>query len=244
MDKNGKQKPLADPQTTNGAHIAHIKGGGQTMDAILLLQDIKAKRRTPESLSIEQRRACLMLMANGKQTLSEIAHVLHVTRDTIARDLRKVRSRLGKEVKNYTTEIVLGQLAHCAEKFTSLALKQEDTALAWSIQRDFVRTLKELGILGKQEATDGLKITIETLGSGYERARDALAKHFDPRLTGEVIDAEDYTIVDKEQDTSIAMRMPLTMRRPDAPTEPTNDVKIIKREGPTPDEQRAAHEDE
>lgn len=232
-------KRIADPQT--GADAFKLpKRGGRSIDAILLLQDIKANRRKPEDLSSEQRRACLLLMANGKQTLAEIAHVLHVSRDTIVKDMRKVRARLGREVKGFSLDVVLGQLAHCAERFTAQALKQEDTALAWSIQRDFVRTLKELGILGKQEATDGLRVTIETLGTGYERAREALSKVFDPKLTGEVVDAEDYKIVDKEQDTSVGMRMPLTMRRPDAPNEQTNEIVIRKGEAPETDEDEEA----
>jgi DNA-binding CsgD family transcriptional regulator len=188
------------------------------MDAIRLLQDVQSKRIDPATLDTEQRRACLMVMANGKQSLAEIAHVLGVQRSTISADLKVIRKRLGAEVKGYSLEVVLGQLVHCAEKYTAQAMRQEDVGLAWTIQKDLVRTLKELGLLSSQGATDGLRVTIEAMGSGYERARDALSRALDPALTGEVIDVESKAIVDKSGDTSAhPPGMPLPQVRPDAP---------------------------
>ena len=77
-----------------------------------------------------------------------------------------------------------------AEKYQAEAFKQADMALAWSIERDKVKLLKELGVVGPREDRDGIKLTLEVLGRGYERARGLLGRALDPTLTGQVVDVE------------------------------------------------------
>lgn len=159
---------------------------------VALLKDISEGRVDPRTLNADQRRACLVVMANGHQTSAELAHIFGVSPQTIRGDMKLIRERFGREVGEWTLEEALGDLAHCAEKFSAQAFKQGDVGLAWQIKREFIRALKDLGVLGGQEG-NGLTVTIEGLAGGYERARKVLATALDPALTGEVIEA-DYEV--------------------------------------------------
>ncbi len=151
---------------------------------VRLLHEIREHRVDPRDLNPNQRRSLLMLMANGKQTSSELAAWFHVSPQTIRKDLATIRREVGREVREWGVEEVVGQLTMTADRCAATAMKHDDVGLAWSIQRDLVRLLKELGVVGG-ETQDGVRITVEALGAGYERARKALGRALDPRLTGE-----------------------------------------------------------
>ena len=151
---------------------------------VRLLRDIAEKRLDASSLSKQQRRACLVVLANGKQTQIELGELFGVSHRTIRMDLRQIRKELGREVREWGLDEVLGQTVMAAEKYQTLAIKHEDPALAWSIQRDLVKLLRDLGVVGRDQDRDGLRITVEAIGSGYERARKVLGQALDPRLTG------------------------------------------------------------
>jgi len=190
--KIGKKKdhPRRIIQSANGkgAMATELREGADT--ALRLLQDIKAKRIDPRDLEASQRRACLLLLANGTQTSAEMAAMFGVASSTIRKDLKKIREELGREVKQWTLEEVLGDLALTADKCSANAMRQEDPGLSWTIKRDFAKILKEFGVIGPQEEKNSLTVTLQGIGEGYERARAALVKGLDPRLTGEVIDVE------------------------------------------------------
>lgn len=151
-----------------------------------LLREITEHRLDPKTLTPQQRRACLLLMADGKHTSTELAELFGVTPSCIRMDLKGLREIQGREVREWTLDHVLGYLAMSAERYAAMAIKQQDVALAWTIKRDTVRLLKELGLVGKQEQQSAMQLTINMLGESYDRAREVLAQKLAPELTGEV----------------------------------------------------------
>jgi len=154
--------------------------------AVRLLQDIKAHRIDPSTLTPTQRRSVLVLCAHGSMTSTELAVLFSTTPSTIRMDLKKIRDEYGREVREYTLSEVLGQLAFTAEKCTAKAMKQEDPGLAWSIQRDLAKMFKDLGVLDNNQGQGGFKLIIESMGSGYEKTREAMKLAMNPALTGMV----------------------------------------------------------
>lgn len=206
------------------SHLLSDDGG----DPIWLMKEIKEKRLDAKDLTREQRLACLSLVMNDKHTLNELSHLFKVSRAQLARDARKIRLRLGRDAKSWGLDVVLGDLVHSAEKCYTLALKQEDPGLAWSIKRDLVRQMKELNVIGAKDQVEGLKVTIETLGVGYDRAREQLARVMDPRLTGEVLDdnvVEGKVIEDKTKESSL----PLALTTAEETKKPTE--VVVKQRG-------------
>lgn len=191
--KKGAAPPHAQEQGVaasgqHGASAAVLLQGTDT--ALKLLQDIRAHRMDPRDLTAMQRRACLMLLANGTQTSAELAAMFKTSPSTIRMDLKQIRDEVGREVRDWSLSEVVGQLALTAEKCTAHAMKNEDPGLAWTVQRDFAKLLKELGVLKVEQQTSGFRMIIEDIGSGYERARQALTLALNPTLTGEVIDVK------------------------------------------------------
>lgn len=155
-----------------------------------LLREIKEGVLDARDLSRTQRKACLVLMANGKQTSAEMATILATKPSTVRRMLQEIRKERGREVSQWTTDEVLGQMAWAKERCQARAMAQDDPGLAWSIERDFVKLLKELGVVGDKAETEGVRVTIEALGRGYERATETLGQALNPVLTGQVVDVE------------------------------------------------------
>jgi len=164
--------------------IRATKLGTKEDTAMRLLREIQEGRLDPKGLSAGQRRACLLLMANGKQTSGELAGFFGVSASCVRMDLKLIRETLGREVREWSLETVVGGMVLAAEKYQAQALKQEDVALAWAIERDKVKLLKELGLVGPQQEASALTVTVEAIGAGYERARSVLGRVLDPRLVG------------------------------------------------------------
>jgi hypothetical protein len=180
---------------------------------VQMLNAIKLKRVDPKSLSVDQRRACLVLMVNGKQTLSEISEVFNVTVETIRRDMKAIREELGREVGQWSVEEVLGRLVMAAEKYQAAAMKNEDPGLAWTIERDLAKTLGDLGVVGRRQERSTIMITLDDLSAGFERSKESLHRALDPRLTGEVLET---TAEVKSPDEEVAREAPkpaLPLRR-------------------------------
>lgn len=189
--------------------------------ALRLLEEIKESRLDPRDLTKPQRQACLLVLANGVQTSAELAELLGVSPSLIRKDMQQIRSTIGREVREWDLETVLGQLAMRAERCQVEAMRQEDPGLAWSIQRDLVKLLKELGVVGSSDRQEGLRITVEALGAGYERARQVLGQALDPRLTGLVEDEPDQDL-----EGLVQPRRALALRR-GFPDQPSQDPGIV-----------------
>lgn len=175
-----------------------------------LLRDINDGSRDAKDLTANSRRACLMFVANGKRSVSDLASIFKVSRITINKDLAHIRMEMGAKVKEWGLNHILGQLSINAERFMTMALKEHDVGLAWTIQRDLAKLLKDFGV--GQEVTkkdDSFKVTIESVGGGYERATELLYKQFtmDPAMTGEVIDVP----------AAIEGKLPLNKKFPNPP---------------------------
>ena len=152
-----------------------------------MLRDIKNGTFDPQDLSVQQRRALVMCMMDGKRTTKQMAVLLQVPSSTITWDLREIRAEVGREVAEWSTSDVLGYLMSGSERYQALALRQEEPGTAWMIRRDTIKLMKELGLVGQEQAPDGIRVIIEGIGKGYDRASKALAQAMDPVLTGEVI---------------------------------------------------------
>ena len=100
---------------------------------------------------------------------------------TIRKDLMKIRKELGHEIADWSLEDVLGDMVHSAEKYSAMAIKQEDNGLAWTIKRDLYKMLREFGVI-QSEGQQSFTVTIETIGKGYERAASILGQQLDPLL--------------------------------------------------------------
>lgn len=180
-----RQTPRSKPVNVHATqgHVSPVK----------LLNDVKDRRVDPKTLSVEARRACLTVMANGKQTSAELAEFFGVSPQTIRADVTAIRQELGAEASRWTPEQVLGRLLLASEKYQARAMRMEDPGLAWSIERDTMKLLIELGLAGPKARPQGegvVRLTMEVLQQGYERSREILTKALDARLTGEVVDVE------------------------------------------------------
>lgn len=196
--------------------LVDSKGPGAS--PVQLLKDLQNGRVDKADLTTDQRRAILMVLANGSMTSAELGEVLGVSGSTIRNDMQKLREKLGQEVKEWDLTHVLGDMVHSAEKYAAMAVKQEDPGLAWTIKRDLYKLLKEFGVI-EPTGRDSLTVTIEAMGDGYNHVRKVLREHvaLDPVLTGEVIDVEADPIA-----------LPLQARSPAEP-EPEDD--------PTPEDE-------
>ncbi len=201
-----RSEELAAPQ------VSHPARGAPTFDRThltpqTLLAELKAKRVDPRTFSREQRQACVALLMNGKLTTHELASLFGVSSNTMGEDVRLIRREYGRLVKTWTPEDVVGKLAMAADKFTTLALKQEDVGLAWTIQRDLVELLLKLGVgkdaHGTGEVT-GLKVTIETVSQGHGKARGLLARAMNPLLSGEEVVVDATSVPATEGDEELA----------------------------------------
>lgn len=183
-----------------GARVDRIAMGADS--ALRLLGDIRSKRLDAGDISADQRRACLMLLANGKQTSAEMAVMFKVSPSCIRQDLQVLRKALGREVQEWSLEDVLGQLYMAKEKCAAEAMKNEDPGLAWTVERDWAKMLKELGVIGPREDRSGLRLTVEAIGTGMDRAVNLLSRRLDPILTGEVVGLD---ATDDDQPTTITV---------------------------------------
>lgn len=211
-----KRRTIASVQSPRLDHAAPIdvkQLRGHENTAHRLLVDINAKRLDPATLDKDARKALLAVMAHGRMTSAELAKFFDVRPATIRKDIQEIRQELGTEIRLWTPEQLVGQLASYAERCTAALIKDGDWSAAWTIQRDFVRAMKELGFQGGDAGQDGqARITIEVLTENTSRARMAMLEALDPHLTGEVIDT---TVTVKPS----APGLPLDMVRPDAPAQ-------------------------
>lgn len=152
-----------------------------------MAKEIREGRLDPRTLTVGQRREVLCVIADGKVTPKELAHFLKTSRSRIHSDLAAVRKTAGTKVIEWGIATTVGYLKEAADECYAQAFKDGDVGMAFSIRRDLVRSLKELGVIGA-DAKDGIKITIESIGAGYERALDSLELSMDPLLTGEKVD--------------------------------------------------------
>ena len=153
---------------------------------VRLIKDLNNGTVDPTPLSAKQRKAVLILTANGKRTSAELGILLGCPASSVRRLMSEIRREVGREVRTWSTEEVLGSMAMTAEKCSAMAMDQEDPQLAWAIERDKVKILQSLGVVTPDNPSDGVRVTIEALGNSYARATAILGKALDPRLTGRV----------------------------------------------------------
>lgn len=173
-----------------------------------LLKDLVERRLDPRDLSRTQRQAILLLQIKGKHTAAELASMLKVSPTQIRNDLREIRRQVGREVKDWSLEEVAGGMVLAAERYQARAVAQDDVALAWAIERDKVKLLQQIGLLGQREHEGGVRLTLEVMGKGYERTREILGKALDPRLTGQVMEDEPQGLLEPQLELPRALPGP------------------------------------
>jgi hypothetical protein len=157
---------------------------------VFMFRELEEGRLDPSRLTPDQRRQCLMVASNGSRTTAQLADLFNVTRPVIKEDLKILRSEVGREVVNWTKEDIVGHIITTAENISTAAMQRNDLGLAWTVERDMVKMLSNLGLFEDKEKSDSIRVTIEAVGSGYERASNIIANSLDPLMTGEVIEAD------------------------------------------------------
>ena len=96
--KRLKEKPRRFIRSAGGkgASATTVRDQGDT--PVKLLEDLVEGRLDPRDLSKAQRKAVLVLQANGKHTSGELANLLRVSPSLIRKDLQEIRRELGREV--------------------------------------------------------------------------------------------------------------------------------------------------
>lgn len=207
--------------------------------AVRLLRDINEHLLDPKELSKTQRKSVLCLMSDGSRTTNEIAAMFGVGAQTIRNDLREIREELGREVGTWSLDTVVGDLAIASESLYSKAMKAGDYALAWTIKKDLVKQLREMGVIGGVKDNSGLRITIEGMSGRYDNATKVLASQFSHAITGEVIDALDDIPSGSQIDSTASQGLslpnrllPLDTKEPDVeivvPQDNPNELKEIQ----------------
>lgn len=151
---------------------------------IRLLKDIKARRVDPGSLTEGQRVSVLLVLVNGKYTTAELADLLDVSPGQIRRDMIVLRRRVGREVREWTPEDVVGDLVMAADRYSARAMQQNDTALAWKIKLDLAKALAQAGLTTGGAEERRLKVTVEAIDRGMGDFRTVMLDALDPVLSG------------------------------------------------------------
>lgn len=152
-----------------------------------LLREIEAKRLDPATLSRDQRRSVLPFLLSGRHTTYQLAHMFQLSNTRMYQEVAAVRREIGEHVRTWDPETIVGYMTMAAERYTAMAVEQNDPGLAWSITKDFCTMLARLGLTGERESK--LVMTFEAVGKGYEEAARKLAESMNPELSGEVVNA-------------------------------------------------------
>lgn len=172
--------------SSNGEGARGDKLRAKADTPIRLLKDIEAGRIDPQDLTVSQRRACLVGMANGKRTSPQLATVFCCSAKVIRDDLAWLRRELGREVREWTLDEVVGDLYLAQEKAVAGAMKAGDVGLMWTIKKDWAKLLVDLGVVHKADNESSFRATIELVGRRYDHATEAVTQLLDPLLTGMV----------------------------------------------------------
>lgn len=175
--------------------IVSARGGSSALEmdrrnysAVQLLQDIAKRRIEPKELTTEQRRSCLMMLMQRDKSISELAALFQVTSGTISNDLKQLRKTIGKDLSGWTSDELIGDISSAAEVIYREAMKEKDFGLAWQVKKDLHEHLRKIGVGEERDNENKLKITIESIGKGYERMKDVVTNALDPRLSGMIVD--------------------------------------------------------
>ncbi len=155
-------------------------------DVNRILDEVRSGRLDVRDFSPGQRRGVLAAIVDGKRTRKDLAAFFKVSIKRIDDDLRRIRARSGAIVAAWDVPTVLGFLQDAAERAGHLALERKDGLGYWSIQRDLVRSMKELGLFGVKGDRESVRMTLEVLGARYGDATAKLAIAMnDPSACGE-----------------------------------------------------------
>ena len=149
-------------------------------NSIEILRRIREGQLDPKELPIHCRRICVAYLRFEGYTQEEIAEIFKVHRLTILRDEKANRKEVAKLVNDIDVRSVAGGLITWARQLTAKAIRKEDYALAWKIQRELVGELQSLGYLPRSPEQHQLQIGtfVDLVGLASEQS------------VGPVVDAE------------------------------------------------------
>lgn len=178
-----KQKPRRKLRRSHpGPRIEQPQGA----TAIVLLKQLRDGIIDPKTLSANQRRSCLAVVADGSKLAYELAALFQVTQKVIRNDLAYLRRQVGKMVSEWDLEAVVGDLYMARERCVKAATKQGDPGLVWTIHKEFAKVLIDMGVVERKNDRESFEITIKAVGERYEAAAQAITEKLDPAVTGEV----------------------------------------------------------
>ena len=164
---NGKNATLPTP-----------RGRRPSRSTLELLARLKSGEILPLELTISERRSCVEYLKLEGYGQTEIAQIFGVSRHTISRDEKVISEQHARAVREVDRDRVAGGHLAWARHLMSKAVRNQDFALAWRIQRELMSDLQALGILPKApEQHEVRELTLKDLVERFargERSQDSL----------------------------------------------------------------------
>lgn len=113
--------------------------------AVLYVEQIKAKKMDPRVLSVKERRKVVAYLQLDGQPPLDIAKFLGKCHQVIYRDMKILRNEYAFDVERGGSQSVIGRLLQAAAVAGSLALKSNDIDLYWKIEKDIFDRLQKAG---------------------------------------------------------------------------------------------------
>jgi len=128
------------------------------LSPIDIMQRLKDTDLTGNDLPTDIRRDVIRML-RYTQTGSEIAHLLHVSRSTVTRDLCVIREADADEASDLTVDKIAGETISIARRIQTRAMKNKDYAFVWRIQISLIQQLQSIGYIHKEAEKLGVGIT-------------------------------------------------------------------------------------
>ena len=119
------------------------------LSTVKVIQQIENKEICGKDLSPNSRRQIVAIL-DKSYTQEETAHILDVSDRTIQRDIKAIKSKSAKLVKDLTVDRAGGELIRKANILYKFAVKVKDYKLAWQIELDLTEMLQSLGFIHKE----------------------------------------------------------------------------------------------
>lgn len=169
------------------------------MSPVEVLRQLREGSIEPQQIGLQIRRNCVRYLRYEGYTQQEIAEIFRVSRQTIIRDEKAIRSEQSVLVDDLDIDIIAGELIAIANNLTAKAIRNKDYSLAWKIECDLITKLQSLGYLPK--AAEKLNVNVTTFADLIKLAEEGQdnLKHID----AQILDTKPETpIIDPQNDTN------------------------------------------
>lgn len=191
-------EPSSAHPTPSEASIDHEPNVAEPRGVLKLLGQIKAERLAPASISVEERRQCVMHLSAEGLSVPEIAGLLQTSDRTIARDRQAIRKAQALEPDTKLIGLVAGRLVNEAD--TCVARIRRVTR-----DKDAPHAARIDGERVVFEIVDRLTHRLQSLGllpSAVQRVEASLTHRLGTEISLAEIQAEAARLADIEQQSS------------------------------------------